>query len=68
MNQRTGETSLGRKPIAPELRRSERACAMFTKAEMERIQEWAAAQTVPVSISDAIRALVLGALDRDSGR
>lgn len=56
---------MGRKPIAPELRRSERACAMFTASELERIQAWAADQAVPATLSDAIRALVLNALEQE---
>ena len=58
-----GVTALGRKPIAVELRRSERAAAMFTKAEIQRIELWIGAQSVQVTLSDAIRALTLKALD-----
>jgi hypothetical protein len=57
--------TLGRKPIAVELRRSERAAAMFTKGEIERIEAWIAKQSLPATLSDAVRALALKGLDSE---
>ena len=53
---------MGRKPIPVELKRSERAAAMFTKAEIAMIEEWIEKQEFALTLSDAIRALVLRAL------
>lgn len=63
MQESTVGAVLGRKPIPVEMRRSERAAAMFTKSEIEMIEAWISKQTVPVTLSDAIRVLVLRGLE-----
>lgn len=59
-----GRNSVGRKPIPVELKRSERACAMFTKAEIKKIEAWMEKQSIQVTLSDAVRALVLQSLEK----
>jgi len=65
LSKETSEKStLGRKPIPVEMRRSERACAMFTKPEIQKIETWIDEQEFHLTLSDAIRALALRSLDR----
>ena len=53
---------MGRKPIPVNMKRSERACAMFTKGEIKKIEKWMSEQEFHLTLSDALRALALKAI------
>lgn len=62
MSDSVGSKSVGRKPIPVNMKRSERACAMFTKGEIKKIEKWMSEQEFHLTLSDALRALALKAI------